>query len=152
MKFSVSLMLCITLLMLPLSNISAQVERVLYQTFNLNDASDNITINMKDNYEIIVWNHEKDVMIESTVGLKGGSMDLLKNFINEGRYLVKPQLDSTTTTMQLAFEKEKRETLKLNGRVCEETVYHRIYIPSEYIRTSDTTYSRKIEPILVTKN
>ena len=152
MKYFHTTMLCITLLMLSSSYMSAQVERVLYQTFNLNDASDNIIINMKDNFEIIVWNHEKDVMVESTVGLKGGSMDLLKNFINEGRYLVKPQLDSTTTTMKMAFGKEKRETLKLNGRVCEENVYHRIYIPSEYTRTSDTTYSRKIEPILVTKN
>jgi hypothetical protein len=152
MKYSVSLILRITLLMLPLSSLSAQVERVLYQTFNLQDSTDNITINMKDNYEVIVWHHEKDVMVESTVEIRGGSMDLLKNFINEGRYLVQPKLDSSTTIMQLALDKEKRETLKLRGRTCEEVVSHRIYLPIEYVKTSDTTYSRKTEPILVTKN
>jgi cell division protein YceG involved in septum cleavage len=152
MKFSASLIICITLLMLPFSSVSAQVERVLYQTFYLQDSTDNITINMKDNYEIIVWNHEKDVMVESTVDIRGGSMDLLKNFINEGRYLVKPKLDSSTTIVELAFGKEKREALTLKGRVCEETVFHRIYIPSEYTKVSDTLYSRKPEPILVTKN
>jgi hypothetical protein len=141
----------ITLLMMPLSNLSAQVERVLYQTFYLHDSTDNITLNMKDNFEVIPWHHDKDVMIESTIGIKGGSMDLLRNFINEGRYLVKPKFEQPSTIFQLVVEKSKRETLKLNGRDCEEFVTHRIYIPDDYVKVSDTLYSRKTEPILVTK-
>jgi hypothetical protein len=153
MKKSVSLLFLITLLMSPLSNLSAQVERVLYQTFYLHDSTDNITLNMKDNYEIIVWHHEKDVMVESTVEIKGGSMDLLKNFINEGRYLVKPKLELPATVFELAFDKTKREALKLNGRTCDELVSHRIYIPEDYIKVSENVYSRKTtEPILVTKD
>jgi hypothetical protein len=152
MTKSISLMLLITLLMLPLPSLSAQVERVLYQTFNLHDSTDNITLNMKDNYEIIAWHHDKDVMIESTVDLKGGSMDLLKNFINEGRYLVKPKLELPATVFELAFDKDKREALKLNGRLCEEIVYHRIYIPDDYVKVSENVYSRKTESILVTKD
>jgi hypothetical protein len=151
MTKSIFFIMLITLLMVPISSLSSQVERVLYQTFYLHDSTDNITLNMKDNYEVIPWHHDKDVMIESTVGIKGGSMDLLKNFINEGRYLVKPKLELPSTVFQLAFEKSKRETLKLNGRECEELVFHRIYIPDDYIKVSDTLYSRKIEPILVTK-
>jgi cell division protein YceG involved in septum cleavage len=152
MKYSTSLVISLALLILPFSTVSAQVERVLYQTFYLRDSSDNININIGDNYEIIVWNHDNDVMVESTVNIKGGSMDLLKNFINEGRYLVKPKLDSATTVFELAFGKDKREALTLKGRTCEETVYHRIYVPSEYAKVSDTLYSRKPEPILVTKD
>jgi hypothetical protein len=152
MNKSISQMMLITLLMLSLTSLSAQVERVLYQTFNLHDSTDNITLNMKDNYEVIAWHHDKDVMVESTVEIKGGSMDLLKNFINEGRYLVQPKLELPSTVFQLAFEKSKRETLKLNGRTCDEIVFHRIYIPDDYIKVSENVYSRKTEPILVTKD
>ncbi len=139
------------LLMSPVLSLSAQVERVLYQTFNLHDSTDNITLNMKDNYEVIAWHHDKDVMIESTIEIKGGSMDLLKNFINEGRYLVKPKLELPSTVFQLALDKSKRESLKLNGKECQEVVSHRIYVPDDYVKVSDTLYSRKVEPILVTK-
>lgn len=152
MTNSISLMLLITMLMLPLSNLSAQVERVLYQTFVLHDSTDNITLNVKDNYEIVPWHHDRDVMVESTIAIKGGSMDLLKNFINEGRYLVQPKLELPATVFQLAFEKSKRETLKLNGRTCDEIVFHRIYIPDDYVKVSENIYSRKTEPILVTKD
>jgi hypothetical protein len=151
MTKSVYFVMLITLLMLPISNLSSQVERVLYQTFYLHDSTDNITLNMKDNYEVIAWHHDKDVMIESTIEIKGGSMDLLKNFIKDGRYLVKPKLELPSTLFQLALDKTKRETLKLNGRACEEIVFHRIYLPDDYVKVSDTLYSRKIEPILVTK-
>jgi hypothetical protein len=142
----------VTLLMFSFSTLLAQVERVLYQTFLLNDSTDNITFNMKDNYEVITWHHDKDVMIESTVEIKGGSMDLLKNFVNDGRYLVQPKLELPVTVFQLAFDKTKRETLKLNGRICDEIVYHRIYLPDDYVKISDNVYSRKTESILVTKD
>jgi hypothetical protein len=142
----------VTMLTFSFSSLSAQVERLLYQTFLLRDSTDNITLNMKDKYEVISWHHDRDVMVESTIEIKGGSMDLLKNFLNEGRYLVKPKLDSSAIIIELAFDKTKRETLKLNGRICEEIVYHRIYIPDDYTKVSEFVYSRKPELIVVTKD
>jgi hypothetical protein len=152
MNKRISFAIVTTFLMCSISSLFAQVERVLYQTFFLHDSTDNITLNMKDNYEVIAWNHDKDVMIESTVEIKGGSMDLLKNFINDGRYLVQPKLELPATVFQLILDKPKRETLKLNGRICDEIVSHRIYVPVDYVKISDTVYSRKTEPILVTKD
>jgi hypothetical protein len=144
--------MAVILLTCSFSNLSAQVERVLYQTFLLHDSTDNITLNMKDNCEVIPWHHDRDVMIESTVEIKGGSMDLLKNFLKEGRYLVKPKLELPAIVFELAFDKTKRETLKLNGRTCDEIVTHRIYVPDDYVKISEFVYSRKPEQILVTKD
>jgi hypothetical protein len=133
-------------------SVSAQVERVVYQTFVIQESSENLNFNIKDNYEIIGWNHENDIMIESTIQLKGGSMDLLKTFINEGRYLIVPKPDSVETIVQLNMPKDKRQILKLHDKELEEIVTHRIYIPIEFLKVSDELYSRKTETILVTKN
>jgi hypothetical protein len=79
-------------------------------------------------------------------------MDLLKTFINEGRYAIVPKLDSVETIVQLNLPKEKRALLKLHDRELEEIVVHRIYIPMEFLKMSDDLYSRKTDSILVTKN
>ena len=133
------------------TQINAQVERVIYQTFNLNDSTENVFLNLHDNFEVIGWHHDRDIMVESTVQLKGGSMDLLKAFINEGRYLFQPKSELVTTTLQLGMDKPQREFIKFKGTACEEIVTHRIYIPDGYLKVADNNFARKPETILVNK-
>ena len=133
------------------TQINAQVERVIYQTFNLNDSTENVFLKLHDNFEVIGWHHDHDIMVESTVQLKGGSMDLLKAFINEGRYLFQPKSELVTTTLQLSMDKPQREFIKFKGNTCEEIVTHRIYLPDGYLKVADNNFARKPETILVNK-
>lgn len=128
----------------------AQVQKVLYQYLQVNDSSNSIRLDIKDNYEIIPWHHENRIMIETTVVLENGSMDLLSTLIREGRYNF--TIDSKNALVSMVKPvQENRYVLKNKGVQYKENILVKVYIPDIFEKKSSVEYARTSESIIATK-
>jgi hypothetical protein len=126
---------------------TAQVERVIYQYLYINDSANVLHFRLNDSYEIIPWQHENKIMIETSARLDNGNMDLLAIMIREGRYnyAFDNDVPAISTLKQV---QEARPFLKNKGLMCKETVKIKIYIPSIFEKKSDYDYSRPTEALI----
>ena len=123
----------------------AQVEQVIFQSIDVNDATMKIEFDLADAHEIVPWYHESKVMIETKITLTGTSIAALGLLVKEGRYNLVFDDHYPVTTISNVYP--NRSTMK-NGRgeVCSETVSIKIYIPEGFI-----VKKPKIEPNLEAK-
>ena len=63
----------------------AQVEKTFFQTYDIKDGVRRIYLQSFDEYELRSWNGVQ-LMIETTVRLDGGNMDLLGIIIKDGHF------------------------------------------------------------------
>ena len=131
-------------------SLSAQAEKVIYQYLMVNDSVSTIKIQMTDNIEVIPWHHENKLMIEANTQLDGGSLDLLKVVIREGRYNIIFENNFPYTTLRYILD--VRPLLKNRDKLCIETVKLKIYIPDIFEMKSPTEYTRIAEPLASVKN
>lgn len=115
--------LCLTLY----TNLTAQVEKVYYQSMIVSDSTMQLEFDIDDPHEVIPWNHEGRVMIEVTTRLDGANMDILGYIIKQGRYAVALDENYPVTTMR--YVNNTRPAIKNRGELCQETVHMKIYIP-----------------------
>ena len=130
-------------------SLSAQAEKVIYQYLMVNDSVSTIKIQLADNIEVIPWHHENKLMIEANAQLYGGSLDLLKIVIREGRYNIIFEDNFPSTTLR--YITDSRPLLKNRDKLCIETVKLRIYIPDIFEMKSPTEYTRIVEPLASVK-
>ncbi len=125
----------------------AQVEKTFFQTYNIGDSKDRITIQANDSYELRSWNGVQ-LMIETTARLDGGNMDLLGILIKDGRY----NFDFEQRGEGLIFHSKLsvRPQIKNLGQMCRETVKMLVFVPDEFLILSQTELIRR--DLLVTKN
>lgn len=120
------------------ASLSAQVERVVYQSLIVSDSTMQIEFDISDPHEVIPWHHESKVMVEVTTKLDGCGTEVIAILIGEGRYNVVLNDLYPVTTMR--YVSPYRSLVK-NGRgeLCNETVTMRIYIPEGFIvkKTTD---------------
>ncbi len=148
MKFK-SPILVGAILLLHSSLLLAQVEKVVYQYLHFNDSTQNLHLQLTDEYEIIPWHHESQILVESHATLDGGSMDLLAVLIKEGRYQVK--FEQSNGNSSLKPVSTNRVLIKNKGQLCQETVKMKIFIPDVYVKVGDSHYSKNSETILASK-
>ena len=68
-----------------IATISAQVEKPYFQVFDISDDTKSIKIETGDSYKIRKWNGVQ-LMVDMSIRLEGGSMDLLGAIIFDNRY------------------------------------------------------------------
>jgi hypothetical protein len=126
-------------------NTTAQVEQVIFQSLEVNDATMKIEFDLADAHEIVAWHHESKVLVETKINLTGTSLSTLALLIKEGRYEVALDDRYPVTTMHPISP--NRSSLK-NGRgeICGETITIKIYVPQGFI-----VKKPKIEPVLEAK-
>ena len=129
--------------------LSAQAEKVIYQYLMVNDSVSTIKIQMTDNIEVIPWHHENKLMIEASAQLFGGSLDLLKIVIREGRYNI--IFDNNFPYTTLRYVNQSRPLLKNRDVLCVETVKLKIYIPDVFEMKSPNEYTRIVETLVSVK-
>ena len=88
-------------------------------------------------------------MIEANAQLDGGSLDLLKIVIKEGRYNIIFENNFPYTTLRYVVE--TRPLLKNRDKLCIETVKLKIYIPDIFELKNPTEYTRIVEPLASVK-
>ena len=130
-------------------SLSAQAEKVIYQYLMVNDSVSTIKIQMTDNIEVIPWHHENKLMIEASAQLFGGSLDLLKIVIREGRYNI--IFDNNFPYTTLRYVNQSRPLLKNRDVLCVETVKLKIYIPDVFEMKSPNEYTRIVETLVSVK-
>jgi hypothetical protein len=126
---------------------TAQVERVIYQYLYISDSTNLLHFRLNDSFEVISWQHENKIMIETSARLDNGSMDLLAIMIRDGRYNYTFNNDVPAVST-LKHVDEARPLLKNKGLMCKETVKLKIYIPSIFEKTSEFDYSRPSEALI----
>jgi hypothetical protein len=109
------------------TNLTAQVEKVYYQSMIVSDSTMQLEFDIDDPHEVIPWNHEGRVMIEVSTRLDGANMDILSYIIKQGRYAVALDEKYPVTTMR--YVNKIRPAIKHKGEMCQETVTMKIYIP-----------------------
>lgn len=131
-------------LLLSTYSLSAQVERVVYQSLLVSDSTMQIEFDISDTYEVIPWHHESKVMVEVTTKLDGCGTEVVGILIREGRYNVVLNNLYPITTMR--YVSPYRSLIK-NGRgeSCQESVTVRIYIPEGFIVKKTTEPKIPIE-------
>jgi hypothetical protein len=124
---------------------AAQVEQVIFQSIEVNDATMKIEFDLADAHEIVPWYHDSKVMVETKINLTGTSLAALALLIKEGRYNVALDDRYPVTTMRTVTP--NRSIMK-NGRgeICGETVTVKIYVPQGFV-----VKKPKVEPILEAK-
>lgn len=136
-------------LLMHCQTLSAQAEKVIYQYLMINDSVTTIKLQLTDNIEVVPWHHENKLMIEATTQLDGGSLDLLKIVIKEGRYNIIFENNFPYTTLRYVVE--TRPLLKNRDKLCIETVKLKIYIPDIFEMKNPTEYTRIVEPLASVK-
>ncbi len=129
---------CPFFVLFSMPSLSAQVERVVYQSFFVSDSTMQIEFDIADIHEVIPWHHESKVMVEINVKLDGCGSEIVGILIREGRYNL--ALDNLYPVTTMRYLSPSRSLVK-NGRgeLCHETVTLRIYIPEGFIvkKTTD---------------
>ncbi len=141
-----SLLLTATLL-LHITFVEAQVEKIFFQTYDIGDGTRHITFQSNDSVELRSWNGVQ-MMIETTSRLEGGNMDLLSILIKDGRY----NFDFDHTGEDIIFHPRLpvRPKIKHLEQICRETVKVLIYVPDDFIILSQNELIRR--DLLATKN
>lgn len=108
---------------------SAQLEKVLHQTFELGEA-ERINLDLKGEYKIELW-AGNTVMTETQIRLTDASPAILKHFIEKAkRYDVVLENENSTARFY-SHDKERRE-IKSKYGLCYEEVNLRIFVPDSF--------------------
>jgi len=122
-----------------LSNpIHAQMERTMYQVFEI-DSAQVIDFEVKGEYEVIPW-AGNSILVETNIQIWDASKEILAHLIKEGRYDL--ATDSTTgpnsREIRIFTKNTERKPIKrLDGQKCLEIPVTRIFVPDTFIIPND---------------
>lgn len=117
-----------------------QVEKTFFQTYDIKDGVRRIYLQSFDAYELRSWNGVQ-LMIETTVRLDGGNMDLLGIIIKDGMFNF--YMEEGTEGVVLRPKLLSRPQIKHLGQICKQTLKMFIYVPEEFTILSNGELIRK---------
>lgn len=107
----------------------AQVERTIYQTFEIKDEVQSVSLDVVNEFEIEKW-AANNVMAVTVVKMDGGAKHILDFYIGEGRYDL--EIEGDETALNLFALDKKRRGVKYKGVVVEENVKIKLHIPENF--------------------
>ena len=121
---------------------SAQPEKPFFQIFDIGDDTKSIKIETNDTFNVRKWSGTQ-LMIDISIRLEGGSMDLLGLVIFDNRYAY--ELDKTDGNMVVRAKIMRRDIAKLKymGNFCVEKVTTTIYLPDGFEMRGLNEFARK---------
>ena len=120
----VILLCCVTNLL------TAQNQKTLYLTMDVNDSINQIKFDFTDSCQIIPWAHEGKIMIETIAAMETTNREILNTFITAGRYEIVSDNSTFVKTIRFAY---KRPLIKnTQGIALKENVIVRIYVPENF--------------------
>ncbi len=116
----------------------AQMERTMYQVFNV-DSAKTITLDMVGIYEIHTW-AGSSILVENNIQIWDASREILGFLIKNGRYDV--TMDSTAgptpSEMNIYTKIKERKPIKRpDGQKCLEIATAKIFIPDVFLVSED---------------
>lgn len=121
---------------------SAQPEKPFFQIFDIGDDTKSITIETNDTFKVRKWSGTQ-LMIDMSIRLEGGSMDLLGIVIFDNRYAY--DLDKKDGKMVIRAKMMRRDLVKLKylGNFCTEKVTTTIFLPDGFEMRGTNEFARK---------
>lgn len=118
--------------------ISAQMERTMYQVFEI-DSAQVIDFEVMGEYEVIPW-AGNSILVETNIQIWDASKEILAHLIKEGRYDL--ATDSTTgphsREVRIFTKNTERKPIKrLDGQKCLEIPVTKIFVPDTFIIPND---------------
>ncbi len=132
---------------------SAQLEKVLHQTFELSDSITSVSLNIYGDYEFQKWS-SNTIMVETSIELYDASPSILNHFVKKGRYdlvfaakgamlnLDSKDLERTAIKTRVKNKKNKNSD-EIETKQCFEIVKVRVFIPDSFL-VVDRTMLNKI--------
>lgn len=139
-----------TLFILFLSNIaavSAQVEKPYFQVFDIADDVKSIKIETADSFQVRKWNGVQ-LMVDMSIRLEGGTMDLLGVVIFDNRYAYDANNQGANLLIRPKMPRRDNAKIKYMGTTCTEKITMTVYIPDGFDMRSPTEFARK-EDVLI---
>lgn len=136
MKFAIIAITCV----LFCSTAHAQLEKIIHKTFELNDSVDQISLDLSGEYSIEKWAGDM-ILAETTVQLYGAGKNVMKYFVDQGRY----DINGAEASKNFALvSKDKRELpIRTQRGSCNEIVNIRLLVPEEFQIVSSALLQRE---------
>ncbi len=127
--------------------VSAQVEKPYFQVFDISDETKSIKIETADSFKIRKWNGVQ-LMVDMSIRLDGGSMDLLGMVIFDNRYAYESDNQGNNLTIRAKMMRRDITKLKYLGNLCTEKVTMTLFVPDGFEMRSPTEFVRKEDVII----
>lgn len=101
--------------------------QVIHQSFEIGDRKA-ITLSLDIPYEVETW-AGNTVLTETKIKMENIPPNILKHFINEGRYEIVENL--TETSMDLKLKEMKRRPIRTKKGEADEQINIRIFVPED---------------------
>lgn len=115
-----------------------QLRQILHTTIP-GDSLLSLTVALQDDYSVHVWQNSA-VFIESEIVLATCQEGIFNHVVEQGRYALKSSVKPPNLTINQAIP--KRASLTSPKGPCDETIHHRIYIPSDFVQKDESHWSR----------
>ena len=135
------------LLFSSIASVSAQVEKPYFQVFDIADDVKSIKIETADSFQVRKWNGVQ-LMVDMSIRLDGGSMDLLGVVIFDNRYAYNADNQGNLLLIRPKMPRRDNAKIKYMGTTCTEKITMTIYIPDGFDMRSPTEFARK-EDVLI---
>jgi hypothetical protein len=115
-------------LMIFCASASAQLERTLFQSFEI-DSVKAVNFEFKEDFLLETW-AGNTVLIETKIKLHDATRPVLDYFIKHGRYEIK--MDKTATDANFRLMLPDRKPIKTNRGECQEEVVMKVLVPDHF--------------------
>jgi hypothetical protein len=133
------------------ASVLAQVEKPYFQVFDVNEDIKSIKIETTDSFQVRKWNGVQ-LMVDMSIRLDGGTMDLLGVVIFDNRYAYETNNKGTHLVISPKMMRRENVKIKYMGTVCTEKITMTIYLPDGFEMRSPTEFARKEEVLISDKN
>lgn len=132
------LLIPITALLLNTLSAGAQMERTMYQVFEI-DSAKTVNLDIVGVYEIHTW-AGSSILVEANIQIWDASPEILSFLIKEGRYdLTTDSTAGPNAREVLIFtkNKERKPIKRPDGQKCLEIATTKIFIPDVFLISED---------------
>lgn len=128
-------------LLLVCGTADAQMERTMYQVFEL-DSAKVVNLDLAGIYELQVW-AGSSILVETNIQISHASPEILDYLIKQGRYDVVADTISETVVL-IKTRIRDRKPIKTPDGECTEIATTKLFVPDTFIWTEDKkTLNRK---------
>jgi hypothetical protein len=131
-----------------IASVSAQVEKPYFQVFDISDETKIIKIETRDSFRVRKWNGVQ-LMVDMSIHLDGGSMDLLSMVIFDNRYAYEVDKQAENVLIRAKLARRDLAKLKYMGNFCVEKVTTTIYVPDGFEVRGNNEFVRKEDVLIV---
>ncbi len=134
---------------LSLCTAQAQMERTMYQVFNV-DSAKTISLDIVGIYEIHTW-AGNSILVENNIQIWDASREILGFLIENGRYDIAMDSSAGPTPSEMKIFtkiKERKPIKRPDGQKCLEIATAKIFIPDTFMVSEDKrvlTRKEKVE-------